>query len=73
MHRHQIAPEGVWIVSHDESPHNTVLGVFTTQDEASAFADEVERRFTDGVIYSRYPVGYRYDRGSGHVTYGPRS
>ncbi|PZE88114.1 hypothetical protein DEJ00_14315 [Curtobacterium sp. MCLR17_039] len=38
----------------DESPHNTVLGVFATESEASKFSDEVEARFPLGVIYSRF-------------------
>ena len=27
--------ESVWIVQHDETPHNTVLGVFATAEEAA--------------------------------------
>ena len=30
----------IWIVQHDESPHNTVVGVFATEDEAASFAEE---------------------------------
>jgi len=63
----------VWIVLHDESPHNTVLGVFATEPEASRFADEVESRFPQGVIWTRFAVGYRYDRGPGHVEFGPET
>ncbi|KZC96293.1 hypothetical protein AWH51_03665 [Clavibacter tessellarius] len=55
----------------DESPHNTVLGVFAREPEASQFADEVEARFPQGVIYTRFRVGYRYDPGPGHVEFGP--
>lgn len=61
--------DAVWIVRHDESLVNSVLGVFLTEREASDFADEVEGRFENGVIYSRYPVGYRYDERPGHVTF----
>ncbi|TDW28776.1 hypothetical protein [Cryobacterium psychrophilum] len=62
----------VWIVQHDESPHNTILGVFATQDEAQSFAEGVEE-FKDAVLYARYDIGYRCDRGPGHVTFGPGS
>lgn len=54
----------VWIVQHDESPHNTVLGVFASSEEAEAFADEVQHQFENGVIYSSFKVGYRFDDGS---------
>ena len=54
----------VWIVQHDESPHNTVLGVFAGQDEAVAFMDEVAAGFENGVFCSAFPVGYRYTDGS---------
>ncbi|WP_104111899.1 hypothetical protein [Arthrobacter sp. N199823] len=62
-----------WIVQHDESAHNTVLGVFATQDEAQSFAEAVGGRFTNGVIFSSYPVGYRYDEGPGYVGLVPNS
>jgi len=29
----------VWIVQHDQSSHNTILGVFATGHEAEAFAE----------------------------------
>ncbi|POH72170.1 hypothetical protein [Arthrobacter glacialis] len=61
----------VWIVQHDETAHNTVLGVFATQDEAQSFAEEVGGRFANGVIFSSYQVGYRYDEGPGYVALVP--
>jgi hypothetical protein len=54
----------VWIVQQDETPHNTVLGVFEDQQSASDFADEVGGQFPNGVIYAEYKVGYRYDGGN---------
>ncbi len=63
----------VWIVQHDESPHNTVLGVFGSLTEADAFAAEVRGRFPDGVIYSEYALGYRYDGGASRYERDPRS
>lgn len=54
----------VWIVQHVESPHNTGLGVFASSEEADAFADEVQHQFENGVIYSSFSVGYRFDDGS---------
>ena len=61
----------VWIVQHDESPHNTVVGVFATSEEANAFAEEAKSDFADGLLVARYPLGYRYDAGTGRSTYGP--
>ncbi|OUE10444.1 hypothetical protein C5E16_02675 [Clavibacter michiganensis] len=61
----------VWIVQHDESPDNTVLGVFATSEEAHAFAEEVTDRFPNGAITARFPIGYRYDAGTGHVEFTP--
>jgi hypothetical protein len=54
----------VWIVQHDENPHNTVLGVFAKSDEADAFAAEVKDQFKNGVIYTEFVIGYRFDQGS---------
>lgn len=54
----------VWIVQCDESPHDPVLGVFATQDEALDYMDEVKDRFENGVICSVFPVGYRYTDGA---------
>jgi hypothetical protein len=61
----------VWIVQHDESAHNTVLGVFGTSKEAQTFADEIGDQFEGGVLFSSYAIGYRFDRGTGHVSFGP--
>lgn len=61
----------VWIVQHDESADNTVLGVFGSQNQAQSFAEEIGYRFANGVIFARYKVGYRYDQGPGHVSFGP--
>lgn len=65
--------DAVWIVQHDDTPHNTVLGVFSTEQEAAAFAEESKAEFQGGLIYARFPIGYRYDNTAGHVTFGPTS
>lgn len=49
----------VWIVQHDESPDNTVLGVFATDDEAYAFMDTVKDDYENGVICSSFAIPYR--------------
>ena len=54
----------MWIVQHDESPDNTILGVFASHGEAAAFAAEIEDQFPNGVIHSSFAVGYRFDQGS---------
>ncbi|UOR01683.1 hypothetical protein MUN77_16470 [Leucobacter allii] len=56
----QPADTSVWIVCHDESPDNTVLGVFRTAEEAGAYAEEVQHLFANGVIYCAFPIGYRH-------------
>ncbi|WP_242862995.1 hypothetical protein [Curtobacterium luteum] len=56
--------EQVWIVQHDESPHNTVLGVFATDDEAYAFMETVQGDYENGVICSSFPIGYRSTDGA---------
>lgn len=61
----------MWIVQHDESAHNTVLGVFASLDEADAFATAVRSRFADGVIYSEFALGYRYDGGASRYEANP--
>jgi hypothetical protein len=55
----------VWIIQHDESPHATVLGVFGSLAEADEFSAEIRGQFPRGVIYSEYPIGYRFDAGVG--------
>lgn len=57
-------PRSVWIVQHDDSPDNTILGVFATTSEADTFAEEVKDQFENGVIYSEFEIGFRFDRGS---------
>ncbi|HEU5222846.1 MAG TPA: hypothetical protein VFU07_04100 [Candidatus Lumbricidophila sp.] len=52
----------VWIVQHDSSPNETVLGVFATMQEAHEFAETVGKRFPNGAIFTSYPIGYRYDQ-----------
>lgn len=52
--------QGVWIVQQDETPDNTVLGVFLDAEEAEEYSGKVERQFPDGVIYAFFPFGYRY-------------
>lgn len=51
---------GVWIVQHDETPHNTILGVFSAQSEAAEYANEIQSQYANGVIYSFYKLGYRH-------------
>ena len=54
----------VWVVLQDETPHNTVLGVFGDQQRAADFADEVGCQFASGVIYAEYKIAYRFDGGA---------
>lgn len=51
--------EHVWIVQHDESPDNTILGVFATDDEAYEFMETVKHNYENGVILSSFPIGFR--------------
>lgn len=58
----------VWIVCQDETPHNTVLGVFETEAEARSLADDIQDRFPNGVIHFSWVVGTRYDQGTRYST-----
>lgn len=49
----------VWIVQHDESPHNTVLGVFATPEEAHEYAELMHADYVNGVITTEFDIGYR--------------
>lgn len=53
----------VWIVLQDKTPNNSVLGVFETMEEASEFSESpaVSDEWGDSVIYSSFPIGYRYN------------
>lgn len=62
----------MWIVCHDESPDNTILGVFRTSEEADEYAKEVGHMYENGVIYSGYRMGYRHiDESHRFFTYEP--
>ncbi|PZF60464.1 hypothetical protein DEI92_08720 [Curtobacterium sp. MCBD17_034] len=52
------------MVQHDDSPHNTVVGVFATADEADAFMDTVKDDYENGVICSSFPIPYRSTDGA---------
>jgi hypothetical protein len=60
----------VWIVQHDESPHNTILGVFPSSKEAAAFAEEVKEQFENGVLTAQFALGYRFDENSARYAAG---
>jgi hypothetical protein len=69
--RYSVIMAEVWIVQHDEEElFNAVLGVFASEDEAEEFAEEIKNEYARGAIYSRYEIGYRYNRGPGHVSFG---
>ncbi|OIH94276.1 hypothetical protein BIU92_07120 [Curtobacterium sp. MCBA15_003] len=52
------------MVQHDESPDNTVLGVFATDDEAYAFMDTVKDDYENGVLCSSFAIPYRSTDGA---------
>lgn len=51
-------------MQHDDSPHDTVLGVFATSHEADAFMETVKDDYENGVICSSFPIGYRFTDGA---------
>lgn len=53
----------VWIVCQDETPDNTVLGVFETQEEAWALAVELQGLYENGAICFSWEVGTRRGQG----------
>lgn len=60
----------VWIVQYDESPDNTILGVFATRNQASSLAEEVGAQFENGVIFAPFALGYRFDDNSARYSSG---
>ena len=54
----------VWIVQHDESPDNTILGVFATRNEASTLAEEIKAQLENGIVFARLTLSYRFDDNS---------
>lgn len=64
-----MSTETVWIVQHDESPDNTILGVFATEGEASNFMEQVGDMYGGQVLYSSYKIGYKFNEGPGCVEY----
>jgi hypothetical protein len=56
--------KAVWIVQQDETPDNTILGVFESEADARDYVEEIHHQFTKGVFYSSFPIGYRFDEGS---------
>ena len=69
---HGATSDHVWIVCHDESPDNTVLGVFRTGEEAEEYADQIGHLFENGVIFTSFPIGYRHiDEVSRYRIYEP--
>lgn len=49
----------VWIVFHDSSPHNTILGVFDNAEDAGAYAEEIGREYENGALITNLPVPWR--------------
>ena len=49
----------VWIVHHDSSPDNNILGVFDKEDEAYAYQELVAGDYPNGVLLTPYPVPWR--------------
>ena len=60
----------VWIVQHHESPPKTILGVFPSGEEATAFAEEVKEKFENGVLTAQFALGYRFDENSARYAAG---
>lgn len=58
----------VWIVCQDETPDNTVLGVFETQEEAWALATELQGSYENGAICFSWEVGTRCGQGRRYST-----
>lgn len=61
-------PDSVWIVQHDESPDDTVLGVFASPEEAHEYAQLVQGEFENSVIITEFEIGYRHRDGAVRYT-----
>lgn len=55
--------EGVWIVQHDETPHNTVLRV-SRRPRRRQSRPTVHVNYADGVITMAFPIGFRFEDGA---------
>ncbi len=49
----------VWIVYHDSTPDNNILGVFDSLDDADSYAEEIGPMWEKGALVSRFPVPWR--------------
>jgi len=56
--------EEVWIVFHDVSPDNNILGVFVDEEEAREYAERIGSNYPTGVLTSPFPVPWRSDDSS---------
>lgn len=51
-------------MQHDESPHNTISGVFPGGTVAAAFAEEIKDQIENGVLHAQFVIGYPFDDNS---------
>ncbi|MFP1602043.1 hypothetical protein ACLD0U_05050 [Microbacterium sp. 2216-1] len=49
----------VWIVYHDSSPDNNILGVFDDEAEAYEFQERIAPEYEQGALLSLFPVPWR--------------
>lgn len=49
----------VWIVYHDSSPDNTILGVFNNAEDAQEFQETVGSEYPKGALLTPFPVPWR--------------
>ena len=49
----------VWIVYHDSSPDNVILGVFDDENEAYTFQEAVAPDYPNGALLTPFPVPWR--------------
>lgn len=54
----------VWIVFHDSSPNNTILGVFDNEQEAYEFLEIVGPEYPNGAYLSDFDVPWKRAAGT---------
>ena len=60
----------VWIVYHDSSPDNVILGVFDVEDEAYTYQEAVAADYPSGALLTPFPVPWRATDHSAEIRIG---
>lgn len=62
----------VWIVYHDSSPDNNILGVFDNNDEAREYQELIAPDYEKGALLSCFEVPWRMSDTTVELLIGPQ-